>query len=186
LISPLVVASGTVPFVEAAPIGVASHNIGGRTLHSLFRLPVKQAHYEDLPVQSLKAMQQKFRGTHYLIIDEKSMVGLKKLAWIYRQLQAIKANDEWFGDMNVVIIGDFCQLPPVANTPLSSTDSDHILRQVLYTKFNKAITLEVVKRQGDEDKEAIVFRTALATCGWADPPSRTGTFFLTVSPPRSG
>jgi ATP-dependent DNA helicase PIF1 len=165
--SPVVVASGVVPFVRAAPTGVASHNIGGRTLPSLFRLPVKKHYYEDLPVQSLKAMQQKFKGVHYLIIDEKSMVGLKQLTWIHRRLQAIKANDEWFGGMNVVIIGDFCQLPPVANTALFSTkvnvgNSDHTLGQVLYKKFNKTITLEVVKRQGGEDKEAIAFRTALS------------------------
>jgi ATP-dependent DNA helicase PIF1 len=83
--SPVLVASGVVPFVRAAPTGVASHNIGGRTLYSLFRLPVKKHYYEDLPVQSLKAMQQKFKGVHYLIIDEKCMVGLKQLTWIHRR-----------------------------------------------------------------------------------------------------
>jgi ATP-dependent DNA helicase PIF1 len=77
-------------------------------------------------------MQQKFKGVHYLIINEKSMVSLKQLTWIHRRLQAIKANDEWFSGMNVVIIGDFCQLPPVANTALFSTkvkvgNSNHTL-----------------------------------------------------------
>jgi hypothetical protein len=33
---------------------------------------------------------------------------------------------------------------------------------VLYKKFSKTITLEIVKRQGGEDQEAIVFRTALS------------------------
>jgi ATP-dependent DNA helicase PIF1 len=65
------------------------------------------------------------------------------------------------------LLGDFCQLPPVAATPLFSTaphkfnNSDHINGQRLYKLFDKTITLNVVKRQGGEDQESKDFRTAL-------------------------
>jgi ATP-dependent DNA helicase PIF1 len=157
LISSLVVvASGTVPFVRAAPIGVASYNISGRTLYSLFRLPVEKAHYEDLLVQSLKAMQQKFRGVHYLIIDEKSMVGLKQLTWIYRRLQAIRANDEWFSGMNVVIISEFCQLPPVANTPSSAPRSNWA---IVTTPLVKCCTRNLTRPLNSRSSSVRVVRT---------------------------
>ncbi|KAH7082829.1 hypothetical protein BKA63DRAFT_529794 [Paraphoma chrysanthemicola] len=53
----------------------------------------------------------------------------------------IKANNDDFGGINILLIGDFCQLPPVAAAPLFST------KQRLYKLFNTTITLNVVKRQ---------------------------------------
>jgi hypothetical protein len=45
------------PVLRAAPTGVAAHNIGGLTLHSLLRLPVKKVAFEDLPAAPLRALQ---------------------------------------------------------------------------------------------------------------------------------
>ncbi|KLJ12894.1 hypothetical protein EMPG_12120 [Blastomyces silverae] len=60
-----------VPIVRAAPTGVAAHTISGRTLHSLFRLPVKSVARFELPnPQTLQALQANMRGVRYLIIDE--------------------------------------------------------------------------------------------------------------------
>jgi ATP-dependent DNA helicase PIF1 len=125
------------PVLRSTPTGVAAHNIGGQTLHSLLRLPVKKVAFEDLPVAPLKALQSKFKHINYLIIDEKSIVGLQQLSFVNRRLQQIKANDEDFGGISILLLGDFCQLPPVAATPLFSTaphrfnNSDHISSQRL-------------------------------------------------------
>jgi hypothetical protein len=176
------------PVLRAAPTGVAAHNIGGQTLHSLFRLPVKRFGYQALPSGALTALQTKFRHINYLVIDEKSMVSLIQLSWINIRLQEIKANDEDFGGINILLIGDFCQLPPVAAQPLfwrekkkknpeamterekerekarknKAVNADIISGQRLYRLFDRTITLNVVKRQQGTNAEAVAFRNALA------------------------
>lgn len=57
-------APGKSPYVRVAPIGVAAHNIGGRTLHSVFRLPVKKSEYKSLPTESPQSLQSQFRYIH--------------------------------------------------------------------------------------------------------------------------
>jgi hypothetical protein len=62
------------PLVRAAPTGVAAFNINGRTTYELLRLPVNRP-FEELPITSLMPLQQAFKDIHYLIFDEKSMIG---------------------------------------------------------------------------------------------------------------
>ena len=50
-----------IPVIRAAPTGVAAHGINGKTLHSLFRLPLKAAAYERLTSQNALSLQQTFR-----------------------------------------------------------------------------------------------------------------------------
>jgi len=69
---------------------VASNQISGVTLHSLFRLPISGdlRPLSDTPgVRS--TLQRQFRGVHYLVIDEKSMVSLKLFSWIDQRLREI-------------------------------------------------------------------------------------------------
>lgn len=53
---------------------------------------------------------------HTLVIDEISMVSSQTLVYIHRRLAAIKGNDNFFGGLNVILIGDFHQLKPVRGT----------------------------------------------------------------------
>ena len=62
------------PLVRAAPTGVAAFGINGQTIYNLLKLPVQRL-FEDLPPASLTPLQQKFRNIHYLVLDEKLMVG---------------------------------------------------------------------------------------------------------------
>jgi len=50
------------------------------------------------------------------------MVSLKLFSWIDQRLREIfpRRQDEVFGGMRVLIIGDFFQLPPVMAKPLSA------------------------------------------------------------------
>jgi ATP-dependent DNA helicase PIF1 len=107
---------------EKSPYGADRCNqINGQTLHSLLRLPIdgKYRPLAETPTV-LSNLQRVFNGVKYLIIDEKSMLGLKTLGWIDLRLREIfpRSSDEFFGGLSVMLIGDFFQLPPVLNKPL--------------------------------------------------------------------
>jgi hypothetical protein len=154
------------PVVRAAPTGVAAFNIVGRTLHSLFRLPVKQK-ATDLSTATLQSLQALFQDVRFIIIDEKSMIDLKTLSIIDDRLRLIfpDNSDQAFGGLNVLLCGDFFQLPPVNGRPLYATRPTGpiaIKGQGLYRSFDRTIRLTQVMRQQGEDETAVRFRTALS------------------------
>jgi PIF1-like helicase len=154
------------PVVRAAPTGVAAFNIIGRTLHSLFRLPVKQKK-SDLSNATLQSLQSLFQDIRFLIIDEKSMIDLKILSIIDDRLRLIfpDQSDQAFGGLNVLLCGDFFQLPPVNGRPLYATKATGPIAakgQGLYRSFDRTIRLTQVMRQQGGDETAIRFRTALS------------------------
>uniref|UniRef100_A0A1X7VQH0 ATP-dependent DNA helicase n=1 Tax=Amphimedon queenslandica TaxID=400682 RepID=A0A1X7VQH0_AMPQE len=64
----------------AAPTGVASFIIEGRTLHSLLHLPVR-GDFKEMEGSNLQKMQDEMSSTKYLIIDEMSMMGRKTFGY---------------------------------------------------------------------------------------------------------
>ena len=78
--------------------------------------------FKELPTASFMPLQQAFKDIHYLILDEKSMIGQVHLAWIdccLRQIYPVCNNDH-FGGLNILLVGDFHQLPPVGQVALYS------------------------------------------------------------------
>lgn len=153
------------PVFRAAPTGIAAFNIIGRTLHALLRLPVK-GKKSDLSVATLQSLQELFRDCRFLIIDEKSMIDTKTLSLIDDRLRAIlpATSDQPFGGLNVLLCGDFFQLPPVGGKPLytrSHTHVDAIKGHHLYQAFDRTVRLVQVMRQQGEDDMSVRFRQAL-------------------------
>lgn len=153
------------PVFRGAPTGIAAFNIVGRTLHALLRLPVK-GKKSDLSIATLQSLQSLFRGCRFLIIDEKSMIDVKMLSLIDDRLRAIHptTSDYPFGGVNILLCGDFFQLPPVAGQPLyarSHTHVDAIKGHQVYQAFDRTIRLVQVMRQQGEDEIAVRFRQAL-------------------------
>ena len=104
---------------------MAAFNIEGHTLHSLLGLPVK-GDYKDLEGERLLyQMQQSLENMAYLIIDEMSMVGRKILGQVDKCLRQVFPHyaDALFGDCSCLLFGDFGQLPPVMDLPLSTSRS---------------------------------------------------------------
>ena len=153
------------PVFRAAPTGIAAFNIIGKTLHSLLHLPVKRKK-SDLSVGTLQSLQAEFQNCHYLIIDEKSMIDLKMLSLIDDRLREIfpASSHLLFGGINILLCGDFFQLPPVGGKPLYTLRQLHvdtIKGQQLYRAFNKTIRLTQIMRQQGEDATSTQFRQVL-------------------------
>lgn len=107
---------GKSPVMVCASTGTAARNILGITIHSALYLPVQhgnEPNFYELSGKSLKKLRFIYSYVHTLIIDEISMVSAKTFEYIHRRLTSIKDNDKPFGNLNVIVIGDFLQLRPV-------------------------------------------------------------------------
>lgn len=100
--------------VIAAPTGVAALNVGGQTIHSLFRLPIGLVtdHTKFYPLSDDARVL--LRKIDTVVIDEISMVRCDLLDGLDRRLRATRGRkNEPFGGVQVVMFGDPYQLPPV-------------------------------------------------------------------------
>lgn len=98
--------------VIAAPTGVAALNVGGQTLHSLFRLPIGVI--ADHDIEQNAALRKLLNTIDTVVIDEVSMVNADLLDAVDRSLrQARQRKQEAFGGVQVVLFGDPYQLAPV-------------------------------------------------------------------------
>ena len=100
-------------YVVVAPTGVAALNVGGQTIHSLFKIPPSTIDLENLHVDSRTAALLKKLDT--VVIDEVSMVRADLMDAIDAILQIARDSDAPFGGVQMVMFGDLYQLPPVIN-----------------------------------------------------------------------
>jgi hypothetical protein len=96
--------------VVVAPTGVAALNIDGVTIHSFFRLPPKIHEERDIP---RLADRHLYQALDLLVIDEISMVRCDLLDSIDLFLRKNRSNHAPFGGVQVLLVGDLFQLPPV-------------------------------------------------------------------------
>ena len=97
-----------------APTGKAAFNIRGMTLHSAFGIPVSQNNNNrPLSADIANTLRVTFSQLKLIIIDEVSMVGLSMLHKVDTRLRQIMGVDELYGNLPVIVLGDFNQLRPV-------------------------------------------------------------------------
>ena len=102
-----------------APTGIAASHLGGQTMHSFFALGIRDSideGYVDFLLDK-KYLKTRFSKLKLLIIDEISMVSPEMFSAMDMILRGFKGTDVPFGGVQVVISGDFFQLPPVSKTP---------------------------------------------------------------------
>ncbi len=97
--------------VVFAPTGVAAVNVGGQTIHSFFQIPPRIQNLEDITIKT--SMAPLLRRVSRVIIDEISMVRADILDTVDQILKLQRGNDAPFGGVQMVLVGDFLQLPPV-------------------------------------------------------------------------
>jgi ATP-dependent exoDNAse (exonuclease V) alpha subunit len=110
-----------------ASTGIAATHMGGTTIHSWAGIGIKDA-MDSRDIGELfkrQYLRNRFQKTKVLIIDEISMLHAHRLDLINKVCQAFKNNTIPFGGMQVIMCGDFFQLPPVTrNSNIETRNSD--------------------------------------------------------------
>lgn len=70
------------------PSGIAAFNISGQTIHSAVSIPSSHGPFADLSGSYLSVLQQQWKGVHFVIVDEKSMLRQSLLSKIDLQLRS--------------------------------------------------------------------------------------------------
>ncbi len=114
---------GIEPAVTAST-GIAATHIGGMTLHSWSGIGVREylTEYDVEAIAHNKNVRRRARATNTLIIDEVSMLPGTVLDMVDHVLRAARERPEPFGGMQVLLVGDFFQLPPVVRRDFSGDD----------------------------------------------------------------
>jgi ATP-dependent DNA helicase PIF1 len=109
--------------VFAAPTGVAAASIRGTTINAALGIgcPRKPSDFASRMMRS--PHQQRIRAWKTLVIDEISMVSAEFLELMDAAMRRVRnAPMLAFGGLQVVVVGDFYQLPPVT-TPVGGSSS---------------------------------------------------------------
>lgn len=94
-----------------APTGIAALNVTGQTIHSFFRLKPGFVHAGELKPLRSRVLKE----LELLIIDEISMVRSDVFDGIDHTLRLARKSDKPFGGVQLCVIGDLFQLPPVVS-----------------------------------------------------------------------
>ncbi|MEK7605804.1 MAG: PIF1 family DEAD/DEAH box helicase [Patescibacteria group bacterium] len=99
-----------------ASTGIAATHMGGTTIHSWSGMGIRDEMDERAIADLLKRqyLRKHFLKTKVLIIDEISMLHAFQLDLVHSICRAFKKIEYPFGGMQVVMCGDFFQLPPVS------------------------------------------------------------------------
>lgn len=99
-----------------ASTGIAASHIGGTTIHSWSGLGIlDQLLPEDLKrLSGSERLIKRYNATDVLVIDEVSMLHGQRLDLVNQVAKLLRGSDAPFGGLQVVLVGDLFQLPPVS------------------------------------------------------------------------
>jgi len=119
----------------AAPTAIAATNIEGKTIHSMFHLPLQWITKSAIRSAPYR---QDIKNAKLLIIDEISMVNANLLDGVSAFLRKNRNVDLPFGGLPLIMVGDLFQLPPIVKPGLTVFFDKHYGGQ---TKFYAARSL---------------------------------------------
>jgi len=135
-----------------ASTGIAAINIGGSTIHSwsaigLGNLPVEKI-IENIFSAKMSKVRRKIISAKALAIDEISMISAQTFELIDAVLRAVRQCNKPMGGLQILLFGDFLQLPPVNKTDLNF---HFCFESPIWKELDlKAFVLEEIFRQSDK------------------------------------
>ncbi|XP_076042584.1 ATP-dependent DNA helicase PIF1-like isoform X2 [Oratosquilla oratoria] len=146
-----------------ASTGIAACQIGGTTLHAFAGIGSGTATLEQcIQLASRRVIAQQWRKCRHLIVDEISMVDgafFEKLEGVAR---AVRGNDKPFGGIQLILCGDFLQLPPVTKPGEKRIFCFQTLAWSRCISLN--MELKQVRRQDDDEFINILQNIRIGKC----------------------
>ncbi|NWT97294.1 PIF1 helicase, partial [Urocynchramus pylzowi] len=146
-----------------ASTGVAACHIGGTTLHAFAGIGSGKAPLEQcIQLAERPGVRQHWLACQHLIIDEISMVDGKFFDKLEAVARAVRKRDEPFGGIQLIICGDFLQLPPVckANEETKFCFQAKSWRKCIHINME----LTEVRRQTDKTFVSLLSAIRLGRC----------------------
>ena len=151
--------------IVTAPTGVAAINAGGVTLHSFFQLPFgpflpgseNSGQNRQRQFRFSREKKKIIKSLDLLVIDEISMVRADLLDAVDAVLRRHRRSTKPFGGVQLLMIGDLHQLPPVAREQDWQLLREHYESVYFFSSQALArtefitIELEHIYRQSDAD-----------------------------------
>jgi ATP-dependent DNA helicase PIF1 len=119
---------GVEPAVTAST-GIAATHIGGMTIHSWCGIGVRDSltKHDLKQIVGNKRVTARVKDAHVLVIDEISMLAGKTLNAVNLACRTIRENNMPFGGLQMILVGDFFQLPPIIRRELAEGLSQEML-----------------------------------------------------------
>lgn len=115
-------ARGIEPAITAST-GIAATHIDGMTIHSWSGIGIASAlsREEILAIAGRSKIRKRILAARILIIDEISMLSAPLLRMVDAVCRAVREINEPFGGMQIILVGDFFQLPPISRGDLKAS-----------------------------------------------------------------
>jgi ATP-dependent DNA helicase PIF1 len=105
----------SIPVSITASTGIAAAQLGGTTIHAWSGIGTRsRISRSDLDyISKNRRVTDRIKKARVLIVDEVSMLSGPTLSSVGEVCQYVRKNNAPFGGLQVVLVGDFFQLPPV-------------------------------------------------------------------------
>jgi ATP-dependent exoDNAse (exonuclease V) alpha subunit len=143
-----------------ASTGVAALNLGGSTVHRWCGMMLgpkpgqnNESYFKELLIDKrfgVRAGFNRIRQCSILVIDEVSMLPGSTFEFVEFLCRKIRGNDRPFGGIQVIVTGDFLQLPPVRKNPNAPYDWAFLTPAWKRAGF-ECIHLTKIHRQSDRE-----------------------------------
>lgn len=141
-----------VPVAITASTGIAATHMNGMTIHTWAGIGIKDF-LSDADLKNMKEreyLKEHLENAQVLIIDEISMLHAKQLNLVNQVLKYFKDSDDPFGGIQVIVAGDFFQLPPVGKNDERNRDKFCFMSEAWVEAKFRVCYLTEQHRQGDD------------------------------------
>ena len=141
-----------VPVAITASTGIAATHMNGMTIHTWAGIGIKDSLSDDdlKRMKERKYLKEHLENAQVLIIDEISMLHAKQLNLVNQVLKYFKESDDAFGGIQVIVAGDFFQLPPVGKKEEQNRDKFCFMSEAWVEAKFRVCYLTEQHRQGND------------------------------------
>lgn len=133
-----------------ATTGLAATHLGGNTIHSWSGIGIHDELPKNFHEGLLKGRHDTIEKTDVLVIDEISMLHDFRLDMVDSIVRKVRKSDEPFGGIQVILCGDFFQLPPVSRH--GQPKGSFVVNSNAWQEFDPVICyLDEQHRQNDDE-----------------------------------